>query len=238
MAPDPSDVAAATRLVERAQAPLQDLARAMVRERRDLDALLFSLFEAGPTAPAFDARTMRSAPGVIVSRGLRRRFAESLPEDSTLRAALDELPARRHVRCVVRLRRDERTLFALVQVPIVLEPVTLERDPAHPGCGAQRLAGELVGLSLTAACIAINDGYAHLEIDPRTARPTRRERGLSDPGAWRVAPADAARLGWGAEADNAKLLPTWRAAPIERRVQARPEAPALRLVPAPEVTRG
>lgn len=211
--------------------PLNDVLTLLRDARVDGETLLAAgTHAAGELLPGFTFNPWIGCEKV--SRACKRCYAEAWSR------RVDELPLRRHVRCVVRLRRDERTLFALVQVPVALEPVTIERDPAHPGCGAQRLAGELVGLSLTAACIAINDGYAHIDIDPRTARPTRRERGLSDPGAWRVAPADAERLGWGAEADNAKLLPTWRAARIERRVQARLEAPALRLVPAPEVTRG
>ncbi len=54
---------------------------------------------------------------------------------------------------------------------------------------------------------------AEIEIDTRTARPSKRCRNLSDPAEWRLDPHDAATLGWGEQGDNPRLLPTWRRIP-------------------------
>lgn len=91
--------------------------------------------------------------------------------------------------------------------------VTLERD--RPGCGAQSFVAEVVEVSRSGrtACLQLGvdaGGCSFVNVDTRTARPARGERTLSDPGAWRVAPADAARLGWGTDPDNPRLLPTWK----------------------------
>ena len=87
--------------------------------------------------------------------------------------------------------------------------------------GGQRLEGEVDEARGNFVAIVLHGGRSVVEVDVRTARPSKRCRDLADPGAWQVEPADALRLGWGAEAGNAKLLPTWK---YERRVA--PDNPA------------